>query len=297
MKQILLSITILLLLHSCQPKSSAETSPDKIPAKEFKLYSTSVKDSFYLQVRLPKVPLHPEDKFPLLIVLDGNFHFPSMASVVQSYGEVQLLANAVVVGLGYKDFGRMDSLRSRDYTFPKALPEYEMEPSGGAPAFLQFLKTELIPELRKNYPCNENVYLYGHSLAGFFCLYALKEQWAKSESTFAGFISGSPSLHYNRYSLLTELEQLSADTSKKQQAEVFVGFGSKEDDPEDTAAMPLAEVLSRLEALDPSGAHIRTGLFTPLEHMETPLPVLQRGWSILKSNYLSTTPCGEFHMW
>jgi hypothetical protein len=221
----------------------------------------------------------------LLIVLDGNFHFPSVSALVSSYGHVGLLPNAVVVGVGYKNFRQMDSLRSRDYTFPKALPEYEMEPSGGAPAFLQFLKTELIPELRKKYPCNQKVYLFGHSLGGFFCLYALKEQWQTGDSTFAGFVVASPSLHYNRYFLLEELEQLeqlATDSSKKQLARVFVGFGSKEDDPDEEEEIPVSEVLTRLEALDPTRERIKTGLFAPLEHMETPLPVLQRGWSVVK---------------
>jgi hypothetical protein len=218
----------------------------------------------------------------LLIVLDGNFHFPSVSALVSSYGHVGLLPNAVVVGVGYKDFSQMDSLRSRDYTFPKALPEYEMEPSGGAPAFLQFLKTELIPELRKKYPCNQEVYLFGHSLGGFFCLYSLKEQWQTGDSSFAGFLVASPALHYNRYSLLEELEQLGTDSTKKQRALAFVGFGSKEEDIEDKEEMPVADVLLRLEALDPSENRIKTELFAPLEHMETPLPVLQRGWSVLK---------------
>lgn len=37
----------------------------------------------------------------------------------------------------------MDSLRSRDYTYPLAIPEYEMSVSGQADKFFSFIKNEL----------------------------------------------------------------------------------------------------------------------------------------------------------
>lgn len=278
MKNGFLCLSLVLLLFACQKPQSGNGKTNTTNSSSFTLYSSAVQDSFYLQVSKPLQPAIPTKKIPLLLVLDANLYFQPASAMVTSFGEVGLVPEAMVVGVGYQNFRQMDSLRSRDYTFPKALPEYEMEPSGGAPAFLQFLKTELIPELRKRFPNSGEVSLYGHSLGGFFCLYALKEQWQSGDATFSGFVAASPALHYNQYALLGELEQLATDSSKKQSAQVFVGFGSKEDDPEEKEALPVAEVLSRLEALDPSGEHIKTGLFSPLEHMETPLPVLQRGW-------------------
>jgi len=37
----------------------------------------------------------------------------------------------ILVGIGYKNFVQMDSLRDRDHTFPAAMPKYQMKTTGG----------------------------------------------------------------------------------------------------------------------------------------------------------------------
>jgi hypothetical protein len=65
--------------------------------------------------------------------------------------------------------------------------------SGGAPAFLQFLKEEFIPYLEANLRTQPFRILCGHGLSGLFAVYTLFE----SPGTFGGFITDGASLTFD----------------------------------------------------------------------------------------------------
>ena len=83
----------------------------------------------------------------MVYVLDANLYFDIIATTIDKYAQVGLAPNVILVGIGYRDFPTMDSLRNRDDTYPLAIPEYEMSTSGGADKFLSFIDHELIPQI------------------------------------------------------------------------------------------------------------------------------------------------------
>src|SRR6185503_17561259 len=122
---------------------------------------------------------------PVIYLLDANVYFDIVADAIKENN-----SNALLVGLGYKDFMRMDSLRNRDYTFPKALPKDSFPISGGADKFLSFIGGELLPYIDKTYRTDtSNRALMGHSLGGYFTLYALEQAMLRKNSLFKNYVA------------------------------------------------------------------------------------------------------------
>ncbi len=166
----------ILTVISCSsiPEKESTNVQDARPIIEH-LYSRSVADSFTVSISLPtgyKATQHK--KYPVVFLLDGNLYFDIMATTLRKYTEVGLSPDVILVGIGYKDFSTMDSLRTRDDTYPVAIPEYEMSTSGGAPEFLSFIARELVPYIEKHYHTDSSKrVLMGHSLGGYFTTFAL----------------------------------------------------------------------------------------------------------------------------
>ena len=130
-----------------------------------KLYSKQVQDTFKLFKATPKGYSNDSTrKYPLIIILDANAFYESTISELKFNSFIGLIPKSIVIGVGYKDFPTMDSLRSRDYTYPTAIPEYEMTLSGGGDKFKKFIDQELIPKLTMEYKIDiDRSVLCGHS--------------------------------------------------------------------------------------------------------------------------------------
>ncbi len=178
-------------------------------------------DTDYL-VYVAAPPAHDTSPLPALVVLDGDYFFDVAAAAAHDLHARGLIPPIRVVGVGYgKPFGDSGNRRGRDYT-PTAAPE---EPeSGGAPAFLSYLNTNLWPELRERFPTDgERSVLSGHSLSALFVLYATFQQ----KPLFARAIAGAPSLWWNNRNLLLHLSHV-RDRQASLPVELYVGVGDDE---------------------------------------------------------------------
>jgi predicted alpha/beta superfamily hydrolase len=196
-----LTFMTIIFLIGCSSKDNKKK--DNELKFRFTEYSESVKDTFYIDVQLPSQYFEePDKKYPTLIFVDGNFFFPMMAPIISQYEYTGLLSPAIVVAVGYKSFPMMDSLRVRDYLFPKALPSDEIKTDGGGQKFYNFITKELLPKIDKEYrtePTKRS--LLGHSFGGYFVLYGLMNQLQNKTHHFKTFISASPTLWYNKFYL------------------------------------------------------------------------------------------------
>src|SRR5215211_6324115 len=114
----------------------------------FRMYSKNVSDSFTISVNLPNnYKEQQSEKYPVVYLLDANLYFDIIATTLNKYSDVGLAPSVILVGIGYRDFQTMDSLRNRDDTYPTAIQEYEMSVSGGADKFLSFIDKDLIPHI------------------------------------------------------------------------------------------------------------------------------------------------------
>ncbi|SDD24323.1 alpha/beta hydrolase [Niabella drilacis] len=238
------------------------------------VFSKNVKDSFIVQINLPAdYTLDSNKRFPVVYLLDGNLYFDIMATVLNSYAEVGLAPRVILAGIGYRDFPTMDSLRNRDYTYPVAIPDYEMPVSGGADRFLSFINEELAPMMDRRFRTDTlQQTLMGHSLGGYFTCYALEQRLSGKIHRFKNFIAASPSLHYNRYFLLEALKKSSLPNADS--LNLYIAYGGLEQQD---------SLFRQLSSLFTSGNITKKmDTYTALDHMDTQLPCFIKGlqWQI-----------------
>jgi len=132
-----------------------------------------------LEIYLPGGYERSAETYPVLFVLDGGWMFQYCVSIVHMMSPNHF-PRMIVVGIPNTD-------RRRDLD-PAAVAGPEAE--SGTDRFLRFMRGELIPYVQEKYRVNAFRILTGHSLAGFFTLYA----FLKSPETFRAYIATSPSI-------------------------------------------------------------------------------------------------------
>ncbi|MBC9933145.1 alpha/beta hydrolase [Chitinophaga qingshengii] len=242
-----------------------------------RVYSNAVKDSFSIFISLPDdYATQPGKKYPVIYMLDANLYFDIFAVILKKYSEVGLLSPAILVGIGYKDFPTMDSLRNRDYTYPVAIPEYEMSISGQADKFLSFMKNELLPDIDKRYQVDKHQrILAGHSLGGYFALYALQQQLASGDSLFKGYVAASPSLHYNHYYLLNALGHQAS--RRIGNTKVYTVFGGLENSEKEADGLTTDSIFQTLAISLKTNITFKGESYSNLDHMDTQVPTFIKG--------------------
>jgi predicted alpha/beta superfamily hydrolase len=285
MKITIPTLTLLILLSGC--REVKENNNDKIvnPNNKSKFYSKAVNDTFDVSISLPNdYNSATKETYPIVYLLDANLYFEIVAAIFKNYSEVGLLPPAILIGIGYKDLQTMDSLRSRDFTFPIAIPEYEMSLSGGADKFLSFINNELIPDNDSKYRIDKSKrILMGHSLGGYFTLYAMQQSLLNKTTLFHGYIAASPSTDYNHNYILKEFEKLTE--SNPTNIKSYISFGGLEDEEEeDSTQLKSNTVLSSLSKSlkENNKINFKGDIYSNLLHMDTSLPTFVNGlqWTL-----------------
>jgi predicted alpha/beta superfamily hydrolase len=207
------------------------------------IQSTHVDQEFKIFVALPE-PLVPDQRYPVLYVLDGNGMFGLATDTARGLLLGMELPPMIVVGIGYPVGGLAETfnLRMRDYT---PTPDQRFvdvavkmwggsggETSGGGLQFLEFIRTELKPMIEAEYPADPaDATIFGDSFGGLFSTFVLLNK----PDTFQRYIIGSPSLFWNGRVML-EHELRYAESHDDLPAKVFVACGALET-AEDMRAM------------------------------------------------------------
>ncbi|MGN6566977.1 MAG: alpha/beta hydrolase [Flavipsychrobacter sp.] len=274
-------ITLVLAIVACGCKHAA-TKTEQAPATEryvtTKMYAPSVGDTFFVSVSVP-TNYDRQKRYPVVYVLDANLYFDILATTLNKYSPVGLAPEVILVGIGYKDFQTMDSLRDRDYTYPAAMPQYEMSVSGGANKFLSFISGQLMPEVDKMYPTDTaHRVLMGHSLGGYFTAYALLQQLQGKYTGFSSYIAASPSVVFDKCYWFDQMKNLGQQAANKNLKAYFT-FGGLEDDEnkDEPEEMNSNEVLTQSNSLLANKLSFKTELFSNLGHMDAQMPAFIKG--------------------
>ncbi|MEO0338736.1 MAG: alpha/beta hydrolase-fold protein [Bacteroidota bacterium] len=177
---IILLASMAALLNACQ-----EVVPPSLDKQTLQFSSKLYQTDRTLYIQLPKDMKHnPKQKYPLLLVLDGDELFDYVASTAQLLADMGQIPHMVVVGISHQD---------RD---GELLPNYTTLSSAKAEGrtFAQHLRKELLPYLEAQYPLIDHRTVIGHSFGGLWALYVLKEE----SDLFQYYIASDPS--YRVYS-------------------------------------------------------------------------------------------------
>jgi predicted alpha/beta superfamily hydrolase len=159
----------------------------------FQFESETVGRPFQVFVRLPEhYSSEPDTRYPVVYVLDGDSLFPIVAPNHLFLHYDENLPEAVIVGIGYGSFD--PGINRRGYDFSAPAPDAGPD-QGGAPAFLEFLKAELLPDVEGRYRIDPRKrILFGQSRSGYLVLYSA----FTDPDLFWGRIASNPSFDPGR---------------------------------------------------------------------------------------------------
>ena len=273
-----LSITflplIILIIAGCNNKP-IEFKQSKY-VTSFAQYSQRVKDTFHISVQIPlEYDEREERRYPTIVLLDGNFYFPMMSAVLHQYETAGLLPPMILISVGYDSFKMMDSLRSRDYLYPNALPSDELPAVGDGENFRAYIVEELLPRVDENYRTRrEDRALLGHSFGGYFVLYALLRQAEENSRVFKNFISASPPLWYHEFYASQVVDKLKKRRAKNV-LNIFLGVGGLEDSTWTVA--PVKKLNDELVERNIDAIELQTKVYSELDHMDVGVLTFTKG--------------------
>ncbi len=211
MSKITKALLLILIFSGCKKEvfNSGKTN-------EFTLQSVANGASYDITVGQPSDYNPSNGKYATIYVLDGKEIFGFVANRCREISDQYSLKNVLVVSIGYgKD-------RSIDYT-----PTKVSAVTGGAPQFLSFIETQLIPKMEQEYQADtarDSRVILGHSYGGLFGAYA----YSVNSAVFGNYILLSPSLWFdNRVALQMENDNRVKNKNNKQL--VFMGIGESEE--------------------------------------------------------------------
>lgn len=258
------------LVSDVKNRVHQNASEEKESTPTTTLFSKSVKDSFTVFVSLPKNYQKKKNQiFPVIYLLDANAYFDIVAEAIRDNK-----TNVILIGIGYKDAMMMNALRDRDFTFPKALPQDSLQVSGGAIRFLSFINGELVPYIDKTYSTDaNNRTLMGHSLGGYFTLFALEQSIMNKNNSFKNYVAASPSLEYCNSYLINQFYNIS--NFNKNKKTLFLTLGGNEDQEDGTGTKYIDNFNSFVQLLSTSrfdNIKLKNEVYPTFLHMETAVP-------------------------
>jgi uncharacterized protein len=175
----------------------AQAAPDPIPAHDtLTIDSRALGETRLINVHLPSsYRASSTARFPLLYMPDGGLDedFPHVVKTVDSLIALHEIRPVIVVGIPNTE-------RRRDLTGPTRVhTDSAVAPHvGGSAAFRQFIRDELIPQIRTRYRTTDERAIVGESLAGLFIV----ETFLTEPALFSHYVAFDPSLWWNKGALV-----------------------------------------------------------------------------------------------
>src|SRR4051812_32230438 len=144
-------------------------------------------------------------RYPVLYLLDGDAHFPSVAGLVQQLSQANgntIYPEMIIVGIPNTD-------RTRDLTptpitsDPPMMDSNSSKTSGGGENFVAFMEKELMPHIDSAYPTAPHKVLVGHSFGGLTVMNVLTNH----TKLFNSYIAIDPSMWYDHQRFLAATKQ------------------------------------------------------------------------------------------
>jgi hypothetical protein len=279
---------LLLTLAACGPvkgtSAAAEVSKTEGAAPPFQiersavytLTTTSLGRSYDVYVKTPPGYDAPENagkRYPVLYLTDGPYTFQVASGVSRLTFSQARLNEFVVVGVSWGSGEPPADSRSRDLT--PWTSQAQSKPTGGGPAYLKFLKGEVMPLVEGRYRIDPGQRtLGGQSYGGLFGLWvALTEP-----ELFRNYVLTSPSIWFANRSIL-QTEAAYAASHKDLKARIYLATGGREHPGEggcgDCHTNMIADqqaLVRTLEARGYPGLEVRGDVIAGTYH-ETTFPV------------------------
>jgi predicted alpha/beta superfamily hydrolase len=190
-------------------------------------------------VHLPESYAHaPNQRYPVIYVLDGSSQDIHTAASAALMARIGVIPEVIVVGIPNVS----GEGRQRDYTPPGMRQDVDDKdsPEGRADKFLAFMRSELIPEIDKNYRTTSSRILAGNSRGGLFVVYAL----TADPTLFETYFANSPAMWRDNDEMVERFDRF-LQTNRSVKGTLFLSLGSDENDKMKAAFDSTTAVLQR----------------------------------------------------
>ncbi len=236
--------------------------------------STATGRDYDLYIHLPSnYSRDTTKKYPVDYILDGQWDFKLMDSVLGGLVYDKFAPDMILVGITYSgENPDYESLRAMDLT-PTATRG--VKGSGDGPKFLKFLKSELIPFIEANYRADSSQrVLQGSSYAGLFTLYAM----LSDPRLFHAYLAASPAVPYDdRCAFKQEAEF--AGAHQELPVKLFLAVGGAEG-----LTDPVKEFMRTLQSRGYKGLKMETRVIEGERHAGNKPETFNRGLRFLFSD-------------
>lgn len=202
-----------------------------------KIKSNILKEKRNIWVGLP-TNYSKDSAYPVIYVLDAEHRFELTYTLTKELFENQrTIPEVIVVGILHIDrFHRINDLTFTDSKVnakgkEDTLGYFNSSKTGNGLNFLQFLESEVVPFVDKQYSTNGFNTLMGHSIGGYFCAYILPIQ-----KSFSAFQIYDASIWYNDGDAINHIQK-ALDSNQK--SNIFISKGIAYDGPREDVAHHL----------------------------------------------------------
>lgn len=257
--------TLLLYCSTAISSLFAQTDNASIICGNYrKIYSNVLHEERILLISLPEDYGKSDKTYPVLFKLDGdkeNF-LQAFSAAFYLFDMTDNAPDPIIIGIENTD-------RNRD-----------MLPDQKANYFIQFIHTELIPFVDRNYRTNGFRILCGQSLSSLFALYSFLEQ----PDIFDAYILGSFGFYKESLSVLFENElKRNSDLKSIGTKYLFVGNGKLDkNDPDGTITKRGDQFLELLKQTVPSSVIMKCKVYEEEGHV--PYPTIYDGLKWIYNN-------------
>jgi predicted alpha/beta superfamily hydrolase len=225
------------------------------------VHSNVLNEDRVIWVRMPAAAQGKKESYAVLYMTDADANVNEIGSTIDFLASTNFMPPLIVVGIANTD-------RNRDLTPSHAGVKHSdgtVDPiptSGGADKFLDFIQTELVPEIEKRYATHPYRIFAGHSLGGLFGVYAL---FSRPE-LFNACIATSPSLWWDDFRVLHQAQEFFAK-QKEFNRVLFFALGNEGGDMTEG----FEQLQKTLSANRPAGFVAKSARYNEEIHQSTEL--------------------------
>lgn len=184
----------LLMLGAATASAQMPASPTAVAwADRYAIHAGTLNETREVLVAVPRAYATSGVSYPVLYVLDGEWHFEHAVAVARFLSETSYLGDPripemIVVGVVNTD-------RNRDYTptHRARTGSLQFPTSGGSAGFVTFLEEDLFPFIERRYRTQPYRAVTGWSFGGLFAVHTL----LTAPALFNAYVAISPSLWWD----------------------------------------------------------------------------------------------------
>jgi predicted alpha/beta superfamily hydrolase len=217
---VLLALTLNLLTIMAPAQDLAPPTPEKLT-----LHSKVLNEDRVIWVRTPRGYDQGTDRLPVLYLADGPAHINEIGSTIDFLVGNNRMPQLIVVGIANTD--RIRDLTPTHWDQKHSDGTIDVNPtSGGGDRFIDFIQTELMPEIEKRYRTANYRIFAGHSLGGLMAIHILITR----PDLFNAYIAVSPSLQWGDLRTVPQAEKFFAEHAELNNT-LFFSLANEGDTP------------------------------------------------------------------